>query len=167
MTVDKMQGKSPLGETTFGVSQSGGVEPEKYMRQALDEAYRALERDEVPVGAVVVCGERIIARGHNLTETLNDVTAHAEMQAITAGANFLGGKYLTDCTLFVTLEPCVMCAGALGWSQISKIVYGASDEKRGFSRFAPNALHPKTEVIAGILEEECSALMKEFFKTKR
>ena len=137
------------------------------MRQALDEAHRALERDEVPVGAVVVCGERIIARGHNLTETLNDVTAHAEMQAITAGANFLGGKYLTDCTLFVTLEPCVMCAGALGWSQISKIVYGASDEKRGFSRFAPNALHPKTEVIAGILEEECSALMKEFFKTKR
>ena len=137
------------------------------MRQALDEAHRALERDEVPVGAVVVCGERIIARGHNLTETLNDVTAHAEMQAITAGANFLGGKYLTDCTLFVTLEPCVMCAGALGWSQISKIVYGASDEKRGFSRFAPNALHPKTEVIAGILEEECSALMKEFFKKKR
>ena len=167
MTVDKMNGKSPLGETTFGVSQSGGVEPEKYMRLALDEAHRALERDEVPVGAVVVCGERIIARGHNLTETLNDVTAHAEMQAITAGANFLGGKYLTDCTLFVTLEPCVMCAGALGWSQISKIVYGASDEKRGFSRFAPNALHPKTEVIAGILEEECSALMKEFFKKKR
>ena len=167
MTVDKMHGKPPLGETTFGVSQSGGVEPEKYMRQALDEAYRALERDEVPVGAVVVCGERIIARGHNLTETLNDVTAHAEMQAITAGANFLGGKYLTDCTLFVTLEPCVMCAGALGWSQISKIVYGASDEKRGFSRFAPNALHPKTEVIAGLLEEECSALMKEFFKKKR
>lgn len=167
MNVDKMHGKSPLGETTFGVSQSRGIEPEKYMRQALDEAHRALERDEVPVGAVVVCGERIIARGHNLTETLNDVTAHAEMQAITAGANFLGGKYLTDCTLFVTLEPCVMCAGALGWSQISKIVYGASDEKRGFSRFAPNALHPKTEVIAGILEEECSALMKEFFKKKR
>lgn len=140
---------------------------ERYMRQALDEAHRAFERDEVPVGAVVVCGDRIIARGHNLTETLNDVTAHAEMQAITAGANFLGGKYLTDCTLFVTLEPCVMCAGALGWSQISKIVYGASDEKRGFTRFAPDALHPKTEVISGILEEECSALMKEFFKKKR
>ena len=142
-------------------------ELERYMRQALDEAHRAFERDEVPVGAVVVCGDRIIARGHNLTETLNDVTAHAEMQAITAGANFLGGKYLTDCMLFITLEPCVMCAGALGWSQISKIVYGASDEKRGFTRFAPNALHPKTEVISGILEEECSALMKEFFKKKR
>lgn len=137
------------------------------MRQALDEAHRAFERDEVPVGAVIVCGNRIIARGHNLTETLNDVTAHAEMQAITAGTNFLGGKYLTDCTLYVTVEPCVMCAGALGWSQISKIVYGASDEKRGFTRFAPNALHPKTEVISGVLEEECSALMKVFFKKKR
>ena len=137
------------------------------MRQALDEAHRAFERDEVPVGAVIVCGNRIIARGHNLTETLNDVTAHAEMQAITAGTNFLGGKYLTDCTLYVTVEPCVMCAGALGWSQISKIVYGAPDEKRGFTRFAPNALHPKTEVISGVLEEECSALMKVFFKKKR
>lgn len=140
---------------------------ERLMRQALDEAHRAFERDEVPVGAVVVCGDRIIARGHNLTETLNDVTAHAEMQAITAAANFLGGKYLTDCTLYVTLEPCVMCAGALGWSQISKIVYGASDEKRGFSRFAPNALHPKTEVISGVLEEECGELVKEFFRKKR
>ena len=105
--------------------------------------------------------------GGNLTETLNDVTAHAEMQAITAAANFLGGKYLTDCTLYVTVEPCVMCAGALGWSQISRIVYGASDEKRGFTRFAPDAIHPKTEVVAGVLEEECSALMKEFFKKKR
>lgn len=140
---------------------------ERFMRQALDEAYRAFERDEVPVGAVVVCGDRIIARGHNLTETLNDVTAHAEMQAITAAANFLGGKYLTDCTLYVTLEPCVMCAGALGWSQISKIVYGASDEKGGFSRFAPNALHPKTEVISGVLEEECGELIKKFFRRKR
>lgn len=139
----------------------------KYMRHALDEARKAFERDEVPVGAVIVCGDRIIARGHNLTETLNDVTAHAEMQAITAGANFLGGKYLTDCTLYVTLEPCVMCAGALGWSQISKIVYGASDEKRGYSRFAPDALHPKTEVISGVLEEECAELVKEFFRKKR
>lgn len=139
----------------------------KYMRHALDEARKAFERDEVPVGAVIVCGDRIIARGHNLTETLNDVTAHAEMQAITAGANFLGGKYLTDCTLYVTLEPCVMCAGALGWSQISRIVYGASDEKRGYSRFAPDALHPKTEVISGVLEEECAELVKEFFRKKR
>ncbi|HRG03640.1 MAG TPA: nucleoside deaminase [Paludibacteraceae bacterium] len=137
------------------------------MRQALDEARQAFRRDEVPVGAVIVCNDRIIARGHNLTETLIDVTAHAEMQAITAAANFLGGKYLTDCTLYVTVEPCVMCAGALGWSQISRIVYGASDEKRGFTRFAPDAIHPKTEVVAGVLEEECSALMKEFFKKKR
>ena len=138
-----------------------------FMRQALDEARQAFRRDEVPVGAVIVCNDRIIARGHNLTETLIDVTAHAEMQAITAAANFLGGKYLTDCTLYVTVEPCVMCAGALGWSQISRIVYGASDEKRGFTRFAPDAIHPKTEVVAGVLEEECSALMKEFFKKKR
>ena len=138
-----------------------------FMRQALDEARQAFRRDEVPVGAVIVCNDRIIARGHNLTETLNDVTAHAEMQAITAAANFLGGKYLTDCTLYVTVEPCVMCAGALGWSQISRIVYGASDEKRGFTRFAPDAIHPKTEVVAGVLEAECSELMKDFFKKKR
>ncbi|VBB47314.1 tRNA-specific adenosine deaminase [uncultured Paludibacter sp.] len=139
----------------------------QYMRQALLEAHKALEKDEVPIGVVVVCQDRIIARGHNLTETLNDVTAHAEMQAITAAANFLGGKYLIDCTLYVTVEPCVMCAGALAWSQISKIVYGAPDEKRGFSRFAPNALHPKTEVVCGILEDECKQLMKNFFKGKR
>ncbi len=138
-----------------------------YMTQALAEAEKAFARDEVPVGAVIVCADRIIARGHNLTETLHDVTAHAEMQAITAAANFLGGKYLTDCTLYVTLEPCVMCAGALGWSQISKIVYGASDEKRGFSLFAPHALHPRTEVVAGILDTECSELVKAFFKKKR
>ena len=138
-----------------------------FMRQALDEAQQALQRDEVPVGAVIVCNDRIIARGHNLTETLNDVTAHAEMQAITAAANFLGGKYLTGCTLYVTVEPCVMCAGALGWSQISRIVYGAADEKRGFTRFAPDALHPRTEVISGVLEAECSELMKEFFRKKR
>ena len=138
-----------------------------YMTQALAEAEKAFARDEVPVGAVVVCADRIIARGHNLTETLHDVTAHAEMQAITAAANFLGGKYLTDCTLYVTVEPCVMCAGALGWSQISKIVYGASDEKRGFTRFAPNSLHPKTEVISSVLEADCSELMKDFFRKKR
>jgi tRNA(adenine34) deaminase len=138
-----------------------------FMRQALQEAQKAGERDEVPIGAVVVCQGRIIARGHNLTETLTDVTAHAEMQAITAAANFLGGKYLIDCTLYVTVEPCVMCAGALGWSQISRIVYGAADEKRGFARFAPQALHPKTEVLSGVLEEECSKLVKDFFKKKR
>jgi len=138
-----------------------------YMKQALQEAQKACERDEVPVGALIVCQGRIIARGHNLTETLTDVTAHAEMQAITAAAQFLGGKYLIDCTLYVTVEPCVMCAGALGWSQISRIVYGSADEKRGYTGFAPNALHPKTEVISGVLEEECSKLMKEFFKKKR
>lgn len=138
-----------------------------FMRQALLEAQKAAQRDEVPVGAVVVCQGRIIARGHNLTETLTDVTAHAEMQAITAAAGFLGGKYLVDCTLYVTVEPCVMCAGALGWSQISRIVYGAADEKRGFARFAPLAFHPKTEVVSGVLEAECSALMKDFFKRKR
>lgn len=138
-----------------------------FMRQALLEAQKAARRDEVPVGAVVVCQGRIIARGHNLTETLTDVTAHAEMQAITAAAGFLGGKYLVDCTLYVTVEPCVMCAGALGWSQVSRIVYGAADEKRGFARFAPLALHPKTEVVSGVLEAECSALMKNFFKRKR
>ena len=138
-----------------------------FMRQALIEAQKAGERDEVPIGAVVVCQGRIIARGHNLTETLTDVTAHAEMQAITAAAGFLGGKYLVDCTLYVTVEPCVMCAGALGWSQITRIVYGATDEKRGFVRFAPQALHPKTEVVSGVLEEESSRLVKEFFRKKR
>lgn len=140
---------------------------EKYMAQALLEAQKAFDRDEVPVGAVIVCNDRIIGRGHNLTETLTDVTAHAEMQAITAAAQFLGGKYLKDCTLYVTVEPCVMCAGALGWSQISRIVYGAADEKRGYSRFAPDALHPKTVLLSGILENECSHLMKQFFLTKR
>ncbi|MDX9749272.1 MAG: nucleoside deaminase [Paludibacter sp.] len=138
-----------------------------YMKQALAEAHKALERDEVPVGAVIVCNDRIIARGHNLTETLTDVTAHAEMQAITAAAGFLGGKYLKGCTLYVTVEPCVMCAGALGWSQMSRIVIGARDEKRGFQRFAPEALHPKTEVVYGVLEEACSQLMKDFFRKKR
>ncbi|HOJ65605.1 MAG TPA: nucleoside deaminase [Paludibacteraceae bacterium] len=139
----------------------------KYMKQALAEARRAAEKDEVPIGAVIVCQGSIIARAHNLTETLNDVTAHAEMQAITSAANYLGGKYLSDCTLYVTIEPCVMCAGALGWAQIKKIVYGASDEKRGYSKFAPDALHPKTEVVSGVLAEECATLMQDFFKRKR
>lgn len=127
----------------------------------------AFERDEVPVGAVVVCRDRIIARAHNLTEALNDVTAHAEMQAITAAADSLGGKYLNDCTLYVTVEPCVMCAGAIGWSQLGRLVYGAADPKRGFSVYAPNALHPKTEVVSGVMEEACGNLMRDFFKKKR
>lgn len=140
---------------------------EQYMKQALQEAQRALSEDEVPIGAVIVCRGQIIARGHNLTERLHDVTAHAEMQAITAATERLGGKYLTDCTLYVTVEPCIMCAGALGWSQIPRVVYGAGDEKRGFRRFAPKALHPRCEVVAGVLEEECAALMKSFFQKKR
>lgn len=138
-----------------------------YMKQALAEAHKAADRGEVPVGAVVVCRDRIIARSHNLTETLNDVTAHAEMQAITAAANFLGGKYLTDCTLYVTVEPCVMCAGAIAWAQLGRVVFGASDEKRGYQKYAPNALHPKTVVVQGILSEESAELMKVFFKKKR
>jgi tRNA(adenine34) deaminase len=140
---------------------------ERYMRKALEEARRAFEADEIPVGAVVVCGDQIIARGHNLTEMLHDVTAHAEMQAITAAAEHLGGKYLDVCTLYVTVEPCIMCAGAIGWSQLGRLVYGASDPKRGFSYFAPKALHPKTKVTGGVLEEACGALMKEFFLRKR
>lgn len=140
---------------------------EDYMRRALAEAQAAFDADEVPVGAVVVCRDRIIARAHNLTETLNDVTAHAEMQAITAAANALGGKYLDTCTLYVTVEPCVMCAGAIGWSQMGRVVYGAADPKRGFAAFAPRALHPKTQVTAGVLEAECAELMKTFFKSKR
>lgn len=140
---------------------------QQFMRMALKEAEKAGANGEIPIGAVIVCRGRIISRAHNLTEMLHDVTAHAEMQAITAGANMLGGKYLKDCTLYVTVEPCVMCAGALGWSQISRIVYGAADEKRGFQRFAPNAIHPKTQVTAGVLEEECRMLMQDFFKQKR
>ena len=140
---------------------------EKYMRMALDEARRAMNEGEIPIGAVVVCRDRVVARSHNLTETLCDVTAHAEMQAITAAANTLGGKYLTDCTLYVTVEPCTMCAGALGWSQIPRIVYGCRDEKRGYHDYAPHALHPKCTVTAGILEEECRQLMQAFFKQKR
>ena len=140
---------------------------EEYMRKALAEAEQAAREDEVPIGAVVVCRGRIIARTHNLTETLHDVTAHAEMQAITAAANELGGKYLTDCTLYVTVEPCTRCAGALGWSQIPRIVYGCRDEKRGFSQYAPQALHPRCNITGGILEEECRQLMQDFFKSKR
>ena len=140
---------------------------EEYMHKALEQAKMAFDKDEVPVGAVVVCRDRIIARAHNLTETLTDVTAHAEMQAITAAADALGGKYLDVCTLYVTVEPCVMCAGAIGWSQMGRVVYGASDPKRGFSVFAPQALHPKTQVTSGVLEEECGNLMREFFKRKR
>lgn len=138
-----------------------------YMKQALSEAQLAAERGEIPVGAVVVCKDRIIARAHNLTETLTDVTAHAEMQAITAAAATLGGKYLNECTLYVTLEPCVMCAGAIAWAQMGRLVFGADDEKRGYQRYAPNALHPKTVVVTGILAEECATLMKDFFIARR
>lgn len=137
------------------------------MRMALAEARLAAEADEVPVGAVIVCQGRVLAKTHNLTETLHDVTAHAEMQAITAAAEALGGKYLDQCTLYVTVEPCVMCAGAIGWSQMGRVVYGASDPKRGFMAYAPQALHPRTEVTAGVLEEECRMWMKSFFKGKR
>ena len=139
----------------------------RYMKMALDEAMCAYDNEEVPVGAIVVCKGRVIARAHNLTETLTDVTAHAEMQAITAAANHLGGKYLTDCTLYVTVEPCIMCAGALGWAQLGRLVYGAPDDKRGYRRFAPQALHPKTEITAGILESDCADLMKRFFTERR
>jgi tRNA(adenine34) deaminase len=138
-----------------------------FMRQALVEARAAAAVGEVPVGAVVVCRDRIIARAHNLTETLNDVTAHAEMQAITAAANVLGGKYLNECTLYVTVEPCVMCAGGIAWAQTGRLVFGASDEKRGYQRYAPAALHPKTVVVSGVMADECAALMKDFFASKR
>ena len=140
---------------------------ERYMRMALEEAQTAFEADEIPIGAIVVCKDRVISRAHNLTETLCDVTAHAEMQAITAAANTLGGKYLTDCTLYVTVEPCTMCAGAIGWAQIPRIVYGAPDKKRGYHDIAPHAMHPKATVVSGILEDECRELMQTFFKAKR
>ena len=138
-----------------------------YMRQALAEAKIAAEENEVPVGAVIVCNGRIIARGHNQTEQLNDPTAHAEMIAITSAVNVLGGKYLTGCSLYVTVEPCIMCAGAIGWAQVGKLVFGATDEKRGYQIYAPHALHPKTEIIQGVLSDECAALMKDFFRMKR
>ena len=140
---------------------------EKYMAEALKEAREALEEGEIPIGAVVVCKGRIIAKGHNLTETLHDPTAHAEMIAITAATEAMGGKYLSDCTLYVTVEPCPMCAGALNWAQTGRIVYGALDPKRGHSLFSPSLLHPRTEVTAGILAEECGSLMVDFFKDKR
>lgn len=138
-----------------------------YMKQALAEAQKAYEADEVPIGAVIVCKGRIIARAHNLTEMLNDVTAHAEMQAITAAATGIGGKYLTDCTLYVTVEPCPMCAGAIAWAQLGRLVFGAGDEKRGYRRYAPDVLHPRTEVVSGVCAEEATEMMKRFFAGKR
>ena len=140
---------------------------EYFMREAIKEAHKAFEKDEVPIGAVIVTGNRVIARAHNLTETLTDVTAHAEMQAITAASSFLGGKYLKECTLYVTLEPCPMCAGALYWSQITRIVYGAKDAKRGFTLFRSQLLHPSTVLTNGMLETECATLLTDFFKKKR
>ena len=140
---------------------------EKYMRLALEEAKLALEADEVPIGAIIVAGGRIVGRGHNLVETLTDVTAHAEIQAITAASSTIGGKYLNDCTLYVTVEPCPMCAGAIGWAQIPRIVYGCPDEKRGYREYAPRAFHPKATVTEGVLCEECKELMQNFFKSKR
>jgi tRNA(adenine34) deaminase len=139
----------------------------RFMQEALKEARKAFDADEVPVGAVIVCKDRIVARAHNLTERLNDVTAHAEMQAITAAANYIGGKYLEECTLYVTVEPCPMCAGASAWAQMQRIVYGAADEKRGFTLLQGQLLHPKTEVSGGMLAGECAGLMKEFFRKKR
>lgn len=143
------------------------TDDEKYMRLALLEAQDALRQGEIPIGCVMVQGGQIIGRGHNLTETLQDVTAHAEMQAITAAAGMLGGKYMPEATLYVTVEPCVMCAGAIGWSQIARVVYGAPDEKRGFRRYAPEALHPKCKVTSGVLEPECRQLMQDFFRSRR
>ena len=140
---------------------------EHFMREAYKEALRALDLDEVPIGAVVVCRNKIIGRGHNLTERLNDVTAHAEMQAITAASNYLGGKYLDECTLYVTVEPCVMCAGASQWAHLGHLVFGAADEKKGFLKISKSILHPKTIMTAGVMEEECSELVKEFFRKKR
>lgn len=143
------------------------TQDEQFMHKALVEAQIAFDEGEIPVGAIVVCQGKIISRAHNLTETLTDVTAHAEMQAITAAANALGGKYLTGCTLYVTVEPCPMCAGAIGWAQIPRIVYGAPDEKRGYRKFAPNVFHPKATVVSGVLEDECRSLMQDFFKQRR
>ena len=149
------------------ISEEQQKKDERFMRMALEEAHSAYEAGEIPIGAVVVCKDRVVSRAHNLTETLCDVTAHAEMQAITSAANTLGGKYLTDCTLYVTVEPCTMCAGAIGWAQIPRIVYGAVDEKRGFHEYAPKAMHPKATVTGGVLEEECRLLMQDFFKSRR
>ncbi len=140
---------------------------EQFMAKALAEAETAYAEGEVPVGAVVVCGDKIIARAHNLTERLHDVTAHAEMQAVTSAADFLGGKYLSGCTVYVTVEPCAMCAGAIGWSQANRLVYGAGDEKRGYTTYAPGVLHARTEVVSGVMEGECKSLMQRFFREKR
>ncbi|MDF1672653.1 MAG: nucleoside deaminase [Vicingaceae bacterium] len=140
---------------------------EHFMKEAFKEAQKAFDEDEVPVGAVIVCNNKIIARAHNMTERLNDVTAHAEMLAFTSATDFLGGKYLNECTLYVTLEPCVMCAGASYWTQLKKVVYGASDDKRGFAKHSENLLHTKTEISKGILEEESSTILKDFFAKKR
>ena len=140
---------------------------EYFMQQALAEAREAAEQGEVPIGAVGVCADRIVARAHNLTETLVDVTAHAEMQAITAAANYLGGKYLTDCTLYVTVEPCLMCAGALAWSQIARVVYGADDDKRGFHTFCTAPFHKRTQITSGVLADECAKLITDFFRSRR
>lgn len=159
--------KTTLPYSGSTICEDRHMEDTYYMKQALLEARKAMERGEVPVGAVVVCKDRIIARAHNLTETLTDVTAHAEMQALTAAASALGGKYLNECTLYVTVEPCVMCAGAIGWTQLRRLVFGAEDEKRGYQRYAPQTLHPKTEVVKGILENECATLMKDFFRHRR
>lgn len=152
---------------SFESSENGINEDEHFMRLALNEAQKALSLDEIPIGAVVVCKGKVVGRGHNLTEQLKDVTAHAEMQAFTAAAQTLGGKYLKDCTLYVTIEPCVMCAGASYWTQISKIVYGAKEEKRGFTKVGQNLLHPKTLLIGGVLEKECGLMMTDFFRKKR
>ena len=149
------------------ITQEQQKKDEFYMQRALDEARQAYREGEIPIGAVVVCKDRILSRAHNLTETLCDVTAHAEMQAITSAANALGGKYLTDCTLYVTVEPCTMCAGAIGWAQIPRIVYGTADEKRGYHEYAPRAMHPKAEVVGGVLEDECRELMQAFFQSRR
>ena len=148
-------------------NKNSAAQDEKFMRMAIDEARKALELQEVPIGAIVVCRDRVIGRGHNLVETLCDATAHAEMQSITAAASTLGGKYLKECTLYVTVEPCIMCAGALGWSQIDRVVYGADDPKRGFTTLSGRIFHPKTKVERGVLADECEALMKEFFKALR
>ena len=147
--------------------KSSMEQDERYMRDALREAQAAAAEDEVPIGAVITCRGRIIGKGHNMTERLNDPTAHAEMIAITAATEAMGGKYLNDCTLYVTVEPCPMCAGALAWSQIGRVVYGASDPKRGFSQFSPSLMHPKTEVVSGVLSDECGNLVSEFFRNKR
>ena len=149
------------------IDNNHSSDDQRCMQLALAEAQRAYDMGEIPVGCVIVANGQIVGRGHNLTETLQDVTAHAEMQAITAATNNLGGKYLTQCTLYVTLEPCVMCAGAIGWAQIPRLVYGAEDDKRGFTRLAPQALHPKCTISTGVLQEECKQLMQTFFRNKR